>query len=70
MIAEAGVSARECAYVGDDTPDVEVFPRVGLAVAVNDAHQEVIAAAHYVTKAQGGRGAIREVIDLLLAARQ
>lgn len=68
LIALAGVSADETAFVGDDKPDAEVFPFVGLAVAVNDAHDAVKAAAHYVTKADGGRGSVREVIDLMLAA--
>lgn len=68
MIAAADVSADEVAFVGDDTPDAEVFPLVGLAVAVADAHYAVKAAAHHVTKTDGGRGAVREVIDLLLAA--
>jgi 3-deoxy-D-manno-octulosonate 8-phosphate phosphatase (KDO 8-P phosphatase) len=70
MIAAAGVSPDQAAFVGDDTPDAEVFPLVGLAVAVGDAHDAVKAAAHYVTKNDGGRGAVREVIDMLLAARR
>jgi 3-deoxy-D-manno-octulosonate 8-phosphate phosphatase (KDO 8-P phosphatase) len=70
MIAAAGVQADEAAFVGDDTPDAEVFPNVGLAIAVGDAHSEVKLAAHYVTKADGGRGAVREVIDLLMSAKK
>ncbi len=66
MIVAAGLSADEVAFIGDDTPDAAVFPYVGLAVAVGDAHDAVKAAAHYVTKLNGGRGAVREVIDLLL----
>ena len=69
IVAEAGVSADECTFIGDDTPDIEVLQRVGLAIAVADAHEAVKRAAHYVTKADGGRGAVREVIDMLLAAR-
>ena len=65
----AGVSAEEVAFIGDDTPDAEVFPYVGLAVAVGDAHDDVKAAAHYVTKADGGRGAVREVIDMMMDAK-
>src|SRR5437773_4326382 len=68
MIDEANVTTEECAFVGDDAPDIEVFQRVGLAVAVADAHDKVRAAAHYVTKTKGGRGAVREVIDMLLKA--
>ena len=70
MIAAAVVSADETAFVGDDTPDAEVFPLVGLAVAVGDAHDAVRAAAHYVAQRDGGRGAVREVIDLILAAKE
>lgn len=66
LIAAAGVSADEVAFIGDDTPDSEVFPYVGLAVAVGDAHDAVKAAAHHVTDLHGGRGAVRELIDLLL----
>lgn len=69
LIAAAGVPADEAAFIGDDTPDAEVFPYVGFAVAVADAHEAVKAAAHHVTKLDGGRGAVREVIDLLLSCR-
>jgi len=70
LIAAAGVSAKEVAFIGDDTPDSEIFPFVGLAVAVADAHEAVRSAAHYVTKADGGRGAVRELIDLILNAKR
>ncbi len=69
MILAAGVLREETAFIGDDTPDAEAFPFVGLAVAVNDAHEAVKAAAHHITTLDGGRGAVREVIDILLAAR-
>jgi len=69
LILEAGVLREEVAFVGDDTPDSEVFPFVGLAIAVADAHEAVRRAAHLVTVSDGGRGAVREVIDLLLAAK-
>jgi len=69
LIAAAGVSAEEVAFIGDDTPDAEVFPFVGLAVAVADAHESVRSAAHYVTRSSGGRGAVRELIDMLLLKR-
>jgi len=69
IITEAGVSTEQCAFVGDDTLDIAVFDRVGLSVAVADAHEDVRRAADYITKAAGGRGAVREIIDILLAAR-
>jgi len=70
IIAAAEVAADEACFIGDDTPDAEVFPLVGFAVAVGDALDEVKAAAHYVTQCDGGRGAVREVIDLCLAAKK
>jgi 3-deoxy-D-manno-octulosonate 8-phosphate phosphatase (KDO 8-P phosphatase) len=68
LLVEAGVDAEETAFVGDDTPDIPAMQLAGLAVAVGDAVDEVKAAAHYVTARKGGRGAIREVIDILLAS--
>lgn len=69
IIAEAGVSPHECAYIGDDVADVSVMRRAGLAVAVADAVDEARQAAHYVTRLAGGRGAVREVCELILNAR-
>ena len=69
IIIAAGVTADEIAYVGDDTLDIPVFEKIGLAVAVADAHEQVRWAAHHITKAAGGRGAVREVIDMVLKAR-
>jgi 3-deoxy-D-manno-octulosonate 8-phosphate phosphatase (KDO 8-P phosphatase) len=56
--------------VGDDLPDLAVMRRCGLAVAVANAVDAVKAAAHYVTRAPGGRGAVREFCDLVIAARE
>ncbi|HYR75766.1 MAG TPA: HAD-IIIA family hydrolase [Pyrinomonadaceae bacterium] len=69
ILAAAGVSANECAYIGDDVGDIPVMRRVGLAVAVADAVEETKQAAHYVTELKGGRGAVREVTDLILKAQ-
>ncbi len=69
IMAKAGVSAGEVAYIGDDLTDVVIFRRVGLAVAVANARPEVKSAAHLVTKAEGGRGAVREVCELLLQSQ-
>ena len=65
----ARVAVRACACVGDDLPDVPLFGAVGLAFAVADAHPLARRAAHHVTALAGGRGAVREVCDRLLAAR-
>ncbi len=56
------------AYVGDDVVDLPVMVRVGLAVAVGDAHSHVKRHAHWVTRSHGGRGAAREVCELLMQA--
>lgn len=69
LILAAGVLREEVAFIGDDNPDAEVFPFVGLAVAVADAHESAKASAHHVTQKNGGCGAVREVTDMLLAAR-
>ncbi|HQX56724.1 MAG TPA: HAD hydrolase family protein [Pyrinomonadaceae bacterium] len=69
IIAAAGVSLDEVAYVGDDIGDVEVMKIVGLPVAVADAAIEAINAAIFVTDLKGGKGAIRQVTDLLLNSK-
>ena len=66
LILEAGALREEVAFIGDDAPDAEVFPFVGLSIAVADAHVSAKAAADHITNADGGRGAVREVIDMLL----
>ena len=69
LIVEAGVNPTEIAFVGDDTLDIPVFEKVGLAIAVADAHEEVRRSAHFITSTRGGRGAVREVVDMLLRAK-
>ena len=69
LISGLGVEASACSYVGDDLPDLALMQRCGLAVAVANAVQAVKEAAHYVTTASGGRGAVREFCELVLAAR-
>src|SRR5271156_2164492 len=60
ILIRAGVTDEEVAYIGDDLPDLPLLARAGLAVAVADAALEVMRAAHYTTRALGGRGAARE----------
>src|SRR4051812_7318111 len=62
---ELGISDNEIAYVGDDLPDLPVMRRVGVAIAVADAVEEVRAVAKYVTKYPGGYGAVRDAIEFL-----
>lgn len=60
------LAADEVAYMGDDLPDLPVLRRAGWAVAPADAVEEVKPYVHYVTRRGGGRGAVREVCELLL----
>jgi 3-deoxy-D-manno-octulosonate 8-phosphate phosphatase (KDO 8-P phosphatase) len=69
LLAERGVAMDEAAFVGDDLPDLPVLARVALPVAVANAVPEVLAAAAHVTRASGGRGAVREFCETLLQAR-
>jgi 3-deoxy-D-manno-octulosonate 8-phosphate phosphatase (KDO 8-P phosphatase) len=69
ILEKTGVPESAVAYLGDDLPDLTVMHRVGLAVAVGDAVVEVKDAAHYVTKAVGGRGAARELVELILKSK-
>lgn len=57
------------AYVGDDLIDWPVMEKIGLSIAVADAHPLLLPRADYVTTIAGGRGAVREVCDLLLLAQ-
>jgi 3-deoxy-D-manno-octulosonate 8-phosphate phosphatase (KDO 8-P phosphatase) len=69
ILADAKLDLREVAYMGDDLTDTVIMRRVGLAIATANARPEVKALAHYVTKACGGEGAVREVIELLLSSQ-
>jgi 3-deoxy-D-manno-octulosonate 8-phosphate phosphatase (KDO 8-P phosphatase) len=66
LLGAGGWRPEQVAFVGDDVPDLVVLRNCGLAVAVADACPEVIADAHYVTRAAGGRGAVREAVELIL----
>ena len=68
LLAQLGFDWTQAAAIGDDWPDLPVLTRVALAVAPANAHAEVQAVAHYVTRARGGEGAAREFCDLLLTA--
>jgi 3-deoxy-D-manno-octulosonate 8-phosphate phosphatase (KDO 8-P phosphatase) len=66
VLKTTGLEPEQVCTVGDDLPDLPVLAASGLAVAVADACTDVRMAAHYVTQAPGGRGAVRETIELLL----
>jgi 3-deoxy-D-manno-octulosonate 8-phosphate phosphatase (KDO 8-P phosphatase) len=57
------------AFMGDDLPDIPIMKQVGFAIAVSDAHQEVLKIANMITHANGGKGAVREVCEAILHAR-
>jgi 3-deoxy-D-manno-octulosonate 8-phosphate phosphatase (KDO 8-P phosphatase) len=67
--ASLGLTARVCAHIGDDLPDVPLLRACGLAASVPHAPDEVRRHAHYVTRRDGGHGAARELAELILAAR-
>lgn len=69
LLAQEKLSWAETCFVGDDIIDLGPLTRAGLAVAVGDAVPEAKAVAHYVTKAVGGRGAVREAVELILRAQ-
>src|ERR1700756_2200892 len=69
VLKKAGVGEDEVAFLGDDLPDLTVMRRVGLAVAVGNAAPEVKDAAHYTTIRNGGKGAARELVELILKSK-
>jgi 3-deoxy-D-manno-octulosonate 8-phosphate phosphatase (KDO 8-P phosphatase) len=66
---ELGIAHEEIAYVGDDVVDLPVMRRVGLAIAVQDAHPLVRKHSHWQTPSTGGRGAARDVCEMLMEAK-
>jgi len=68
-VTQAGVTNEEVAFIGDDLNDIPLMMRSGFGVAVADAAVEARERAHYVTKLNGGQGAVREVIELILKAQ-
>jgi len=69
LLAKLNLSDAQCAHMGDDTPDLPLFEQVGLALAPADAHHKAKTAAHWVSQARGGDGAIREAVDFILEAQ-
>ncbi len=69
LIAKLGVTKDQVAYVGDDVVDLPVMLKVGLAIAVQDAHSLVKQHAHWTTPSGGGRGAARDLCELIMQAQ-
>ena len=63
------LGAESAACIGDDLPDLPLFTRCGFAATVPDAPEQVRRCAHYVTRRAGGRGAVREICELIMAAQ-
>ncbi len=69
LLKKLAIDASEVAYVGDDVVDLPVMVKVGLAIAVQDAHEMVLKHSHWQTPSCGGRGAGRDVCEMLMEAR-
>lgn len=69
LLKQTNLTEKDCAYMGDDVIDLPILTRVGTSFSVPNGHPDVKSRVSYVTKAQGGNGAIREVCDLILKAQ-
>jgi 3-deoxy-D-manno-octulosonate 8-phosphate phosphatase (KDO 8-P phosphatase) len=69
VLKDSGLAPEQISFMGDDLTDLPPMRRCGLAAAPADSQPEVLEAAHYVTPAKGGHGAVRAVIELLLVAQ-
>ena len=67
--AKAGVAEHECAFIGDDVVDLPVMVRCCLPVAVPEAHDFTLRHAAYITRKSAGKGAVRELCDLIMQAQ-
>ena len=69
ICVKSGISHESMCYVGDDVQDIPILRRVGFPVAVANARPEALQVAAYVTTANGGNGAVREIVELILRAQ-
>jgi 3-deoxy-D-manno-octulosonate 8-phosphate phosphatase (KDO 8-P phosphatase) len=69
LLKRVDLSPEQVAYIGDDVVDLPVMRKVGLAIAVQDAHPWVIKHAHWQTPRAGGRGAARDTCEMLMEAQ-
>ncbi len=70
VLTRKNLSDEEVAFMGDDLVDIPVLRRVGLAVSVPDACQDVFPYVHYITQHSGGKGACREICEMILKAQK
>jgi len=69
IMNKTGCSAEQLAHVGDDLIDLPVLTQVGLAIAVQDANEQILPYVDWQTREKGGEGAVREVCDFILQAQ-
>ncbi|MFA7349155.1 MAG: HAD family hydrolase [Methylotenera sp.] len=69
LMQSSGLRAEQCAFMGDDVVDLPPMLQCGLAIAVPDSPRLLLDRAHYVTRKAGGRGAVREVCELIMQAQ-
>jgi 3-deoxy-D-manno-octulosonate 8-phosphate phosphatase (KDO 8-P phosphatase) len=69
ILPKTGLSWADACFIGDDVVDLGVLRRVGLAISPADARPEAKALAHFITKASGGNGCVREVVEMILKAQ-
>jgi 3-deoxy-D-manno-octulosonate 8-phosphate phosphatase (KDO 8-P phosphatase) len=69
FFAEYGIDAADTIYMGDDIPDLECMQMVGIPVCPADACSEVVEASRYVSEFEGGRGAVRDIVEQTLRAQ-
>lgn len=69
LLKDFNIKENEICFIGDDLPDLSVLKRVGFAVAVKNANEELKKEVHYITKNRGGKGAVREIIEMILKAQ-
>ncbi len=69
ILEKHDLSLEEIAYIGDDLGDLPILRNAGLAGAVSDAHPEVVKHSHYICRARGGAGAVREFIEFIFDAQ-
>lgn len=69
ILQQTGLSWEDVCFVGDDVVDICVLKRAGLAIVVGDGTDDTKEYSHYVTKAKGGHGAVREAVELILNAQ-
>ncbi|MCX7123403.1 MAG: HAD-IIIA family hydrolase [Gammaproteobacteria bacterium] len=69
LCATLSLTPDQVAYMGDDIVDLSILSRVGLAATVQNSHEAVLPFCHFVSRFKGGRGAVRELCDLILSAQ-